>query len=172
MTSATPVRQLMLKPISESHYQAGDDDGELQIGDLCVLRLEDDIEPILVARYLGRNPNQPYELVVQWLGDYTSIEEPKLRLRRQRWKNGWFQPRTKQGYYSNARQHPTHFPFSNMLTAHHGIQRKDILLHGFGLRIDGRLPQAVANQALKIWEHVGPRATQSSYLDNVAETAK
>jgi hypothetical protein len=55
-----------------------------------------------------------------------------------KWKNGWFQPKDARFYWKSKSDHPSHTPFTNLISEHQ-VPLQDILHFGFGLRPDFKL---------------------------------
>jgi hypothetical protein len=122
---------------------------EPALGSLCLIALpHDDIEPLALGKYLGRNADN--EIIVQWYGSNTNIEEPEFRLRRQDWLPGWYQPSDTRFYWKLHRLHSSHVEFTNMFTEHK-IHLKEILLSNLKLRPDFRILKNMVDQAIRRW---------------------
>jgi hypothetical protein len=119
-------------------------------GDLCALRLKDDVEPLVIARYLGL-AEDPNFIVCQWCGSYQDrFHDPEDRLIKMKWKNGWLQPKDTRFYWKSKSDHPSHTPFTNLISEHL-VPLTDILHFGFGLRPDFKLATSDSTIIIDKW---------------------
>ena len=125
------------EPAADCHLQ-------LKEGDLCIIYLAKDSEIFSVARFLGVKKSDL--LHVQWLGQYRFFRNLKYRLTKNGWLEGWYIPKNHTWYWSSAKQHESHQPFTEDESAH-TVRREDVILHGFGLNQDKTLPRGIAKIA-------------------------
>ena len=125
------------EPAADCHLQ-------LKEGDLCIIYLAKDSEIFSVARFLGVKKSDL--LHVQWLGQYRFFRNLKYRLTKNGWLESWYIPKNHTWYWSSAKQHESHQPFTEDESAH-TVRREDVILHGFGLNQDKTLPRGIAKIA-------------------------
>ena len=120
-----------------------------KIGNLCLIALpNDNIEPLAVGRYLGTNEDN--QIIVQWFGSNTNIEDAEVRICKQNWLPGWYQPSDTRFYWKKRKIHRSHSEFTNLHTDH-VIEFGNIIMTNLTLRMDDRIPKDLALVALRAW---------------------
>ena len=122
----------------------------LKENDLIILVLPaQDYQPLVVARYIGP-ASKPNNIKVQWLGNLKYYKTVEQNLFKTAWYPGWFQPIGSLFYWKPKRQHISHPEFTEENTGHE-LCRTQVLMYGFELLKNHRLPKAVATEALYRW---------------------
>jgi hypothetical protein len=130
----------------------------LREGDPCLLKVDDSQERLVVSRFLNTNRGTPNGtgFLFQWMGGYV-CKDPIERLKI-KWVNGWISPASNFYYWKPTRTHGSHEAYTNARTDH-AVESAAILLAGFGLQADGKLPKKLMTIAEKLWT---TRATDPS----------
>jgi hypothetical protein len=122
-------------------------------GEFCALRLNIAEEPLVIAKYLGYvSEDDITQLLFQWCGSYSEYKypDPEVRIYSMQWKLGWLQPSDQRFYWKPRRDHPSHIPFTNVLSGH-SLTVANILIHGFQLTPDCKVNKKTANQIILQW---------------------
>ena len=136
----------------------------LQTGDLCITyRREADFEPLSVVKFI--KPLEDGNVLVQWYGNTSLLWYIDVRMLKQKWHPGWYDPKDRKFYFSSSKMYHNHPTFTNELSQEI-IKMENIILFGFNLNPNLKLPREVANRALEIRRQhpsslpKGPRTTE------------
>jgi hypothetical protein len=123
----------------------------LKNGDLCLLKFDDSNEPMVISRFLNKTGGPPNGtgMLFQWMGGYT-CPDPILRLKTQKWMNGWLAPPNRFYYWKTKRTHPSHEVYTNARTDHI-VAREAVLMTHFGLQADGKFPRPLIPTVEALW---------------------
>ena len=121
----------------------------LQKGDYCLVHLKyNGGEPITVMQFLQVLENNRLEF--RWVSNYRLEWYIDRRMRVQTWKPGWWQASLQQSYYKTLPLHPKHVPFTNTISGD-VLTLQDVIISGFQLQKNYRLPPVVADMALEFY---------------------
>jgi hypothetical protein len=103
-------------------------------------------EPISVMKFMSSSEDG--KVTAQWMGSYKLAWHINTRLKIQQWVPGWFQPGTREFYFTPRPIHSSHPPFTNILSEDE-IRLENIFVFNFKLRQDNRLPHDVAREGIR-----------------------
>jgi hypothetical protein len=136
----------------------------LKAGDLCLTVVPGNKqEPITVMRYLRDLPDGSVEL--QWLGSLPLLWYIDVRMQKQHWRSGWYEPNTKQYYWRRQPfKNTLDVAFTNVLSEER-IGKEDIFFFGFTLMADHRLTGDTARIALAKYRDLNTDGIDTYELD-------